>query len=834
MPEWPSTLDVDALLAGGWQPTPLRQFVLKVHSRCDLACSYCYVYEMADQSWRSRPKRMSRVTAEAAAARIAEHARTHGLPGVQVVLHGGEPLLAGAGELGAIVELIRSAVAVPVDVVVQTNATLLDDTFLRLFARLGVGVGVSLDGARHAHDRARRTADGRGSYAKVAAALERLTAPAYRHLFRGLLCTVDLRNDPLETYEALLAFSPPTVDFLLPHGNWAAPPPGREAGAEGTPYADWLIAIFDRWYATDPRPAGVRLFDEIIHLLLGGSSASEQVGLSPVAMAVIETDGEIEQSDILKSAFDGAGRTGLHVTHDSFDELLHLPSTAARQIGPLALAPTCTVCPVGMICGGGQYAHRYRPATGFRNPSVYCPDLLRLIRHIGSAVQADLAVRVKEPAMNLTEHRVPADVFAALATGGGGAQAVERLVAAERSKHLLLVRGVLDAAHRADHPRWAEVRRAYDLLATIESRHPEAVDTVVRHPSVGAWARHAVRTLEAPEQLAALAAAAAIRAGFTCEVDVPVADGVITLPSLGQITLPATVSTATVHCSGDAVEVSANGIFLQVSDVLASELPGWQGLRSLTAEAGGLRFGVLIDDLDPHRMPGSANLRGRLTREEAAVWQGLLDEAWGMLVANHGTVAQEVAAAIRVLTPLAAPPQGLSSATSRETFGCIALSTPPDAHEMAVTLTHETQHAKLSALLDIVPLTRPDDGSRYYAPWRDDPRPVPGLLQGAYAYLGVTDFWRRQRHHEDGAALIRASSEFARWREAARMVSGTILGSGGLTEPGEVFVGRMIEQLDAWAGEPVPDEATAMARQAAERHHALWQARNNRSAADLS
>jgi len=30
----------------------LREFIAKVHSRCDLARDYCYIYEMADQSWR--------------------------------------------------------------------------------------------------------------------------------------------------------------------------------------------------------------------------------------------------------------------------------------------------------------------------------------------------------------------------------------------------------------------------------------------------------------------------------------------------------------------------------------------------------------------------------------------------------------------------------------------------------------------------------------------------------------------------------------------------------------------------------------------------------------
>ena len=93
--EWPSTLDLDALKAGGWSPAPFREFVVKIHSRCDLSCDYCYMYEMADQSWRDQPMRMSPQIADRTAIRIGEHARAHQLPAVSLILHGGEPLLAG-------------------------------------------------------------------------------------------------------------------------------------------------------------------------------------------------------------------------------------------------------------------------------------------------------------------------------------------------------------------------------------------------------------------------------------------------------------------------------------------------------------------------------------------------------------------------------------------------------------------------------------------------------------------------------------------------------------------------------------------------------------------
>src|ERR1700722_3738001 len=95
MPDRQDLHDLGPQLPKGWQPTPFREFVLKIHSRCDLACRYCYMYQMADQSWRSRPKRMSEATLDLVASRISEHARTHSLKMVRVVFHGGEPLLAG-------------------------------------------------------------------------------------------------------------------------------------------------------------------------------------------------------------------------------------------------------------------------------------------------------------------------------------------------------------------------------------------------------------------------------------------------------------------------------------------------------------------------------------------------------------------------------------------------------------------------------------------------------------------------------------------------------------------------------------------------------------------
>ena len=187
-------------------------------------------------------------------------------------------------------------------------------------------------------------------------------------------------------------------------------------------------------------------------------------------------------------------------------------------------------------------------------------------------------------------------------------------------------------------------------------------------------------------------------------------------------------------------------------------------------------------------------------------------------------MAREVAEIVTVIVPLARPSAGLVSSSSPETFGAIAMSQPSDACTLASTLAHEIQHVKLSALLDLLPLTRPDDGRRFYAPWRADPRPISGLLQGAYAYLGVSAFWRRQRELTPEGGFD-AQVEFVRWREAAALVAGVLQSSGQLTPAGEEFVGRMMATLKTWQAEPVPEIARHRANQESEQHMAMWEAK---------
>lgn len=420
--------------------------------------------------------------------------------------------------------------------------------------------------------------------------------------------------------------------------------------------------------------------------------------------------------------------------------------------------------------------------------------------------------------MEPEHHALPWSQFTELARGGGGKDAIQRLVAAQRSKHVILVRGVAEMARRGDNPDRAIAVAGYELLARVQHENHAAADKVISHPSVGAWALRTLRGDHSvpgarPDGLAAVAAAAAIRAGLDAEIEVPVRGDSVMLPSLGAA--DAHDATAIVHTA--SAEIRSRGLRV----VASPGTPGWREVRN--AQAGTLD--VLIDDLDPFRMPATdGEPTERLAPPRLIELASLLRDTWKVL---SPASAAEIAEIVRVIVPYKAPGSGHVSTSSPESFGTIAMSRQPDKYTCAETLVHETQHLKLCALLDLVTLTIPDDGQRYYAPWRTDPRPASSLLQGAYAFLGVSGFWREQRQTSPELLVRRrAQAEFARWREGAALVVDTLRGSGQLTAAGQDFAGEMAQVLEAWRREPIPGDALNLARRQADRHLAQWYADN--------
>ena len=371
---------------------PLNEFIVKIASRCNLNCDYCYEFNLGDESWRGQPKLMSEKVVATLARRIREHALAHGINRVFISLHGGEPLMVGAERLDRICQTFRGLLAGAVEPILttQTNGVLLDERIIEVIVKHDVSVSVSIDGVKTFHDRHRNDHRGRGSYDRVVAGIARLKRLAPNNL-SGLLSVIDVESDPQETLDAIAAFGVTHVDFLLPHHNWDTPPP--RPGADPYAYGKWYFQVYSAWVSDRYPRLSIRFLENIVSQLAGGHSTFEAMTLSPCTLITIATDGGIEGVDCLKSTASGIQKLGLNIGMTSFDEVVRHNLVSVRQSGETQLSDTCKGCDLKAVCAGGYFPHRWSRSRQFDNPSVYCEDLAWLIRRIDEDLRSRLKKR---------------------------------------------------------------------------------------------------------------------------------------------------------------------------------------------------------------------------------------------------------------------------------------------------------------------------------------------------------------------------------------------------------------------------------------------------------
>ena len=360
----------------------LDTVLLKTASRCNIDCSYCYVYQGPDTTWRLQPKRMRHHVVEAVCERLIEQAGRQET-GFAIVLHGGEPLLLGFDELAALLGGLRARLSPdrhPISI--QTNGTLLCESLLDLFAETRTSVSVSIDGPQEANDIARLDHRGRSTYAATIRGIRLLASHSESEfLFAGTLSVIQPAVSPRLVYEFLKALGTPNMDFLLQDGNHDRLPPGKSHFGS-TEYGQWLIGLVDL-YLADSAPVPIRLVDDTIKLCLGGTSRKEGTGKDQHGILIIETDGEIRKNDTLRASFEGADQFAArwNVTTTPLSRVLSSQEFVAYTGMQVPTCSVCADCDLLAVCGGGMPLYRWSAERGYDNPSVYCHDHAAFIRH---------------------------------------------------------------------------------------------------------------------------------------------------------------------------------------------------------------------------------------------------------------------------------------------------------------------------------------------------------------------------------------------------------------------------------------------------------------------
>lgn len=352
------------------------ELIVKVTERCNINCTYCYVFNKGNEDYKKRPPFIEDHTIDGMVDFVEKGVTDLGLKAVSIVLHGGEPLMLGKRRFNRLctklIERIGSLVRLSIGL--QTNAMLIDSEWVDIFAAHRIAVGVSLDGPKQVNDQYRIDKRGSGSYTATMRGIEVLREGFNngKIIKPGLICVINPKSDAAEIYNHFvheLGFT--NVSFNLPMETVDSAPEGF-----GDDCAKYLVTLFDAWVRDGRTDVNIRIFDQLIRYLVGEKFAQEVMPnfITKHLMVVVAADGELSEHDDFKVInFAQRGGTVFDTSLASFAK-----SELRRYIHAVsqALPDDCKDCTWRRYCRAGVThgltVSRYSHKGGFNNRSVLC------------------------------------------------------------------------------------------------------------------------------------------------------------------------------------------------------------------------------------------------------------------------------------------------------------------------------------------------------------------------------------------------------------------------------------------------------------------------------
>lgn len=142
------------------------EIILKVSERCNINCTYCYVFNMGNSLAADSTPVISRENIVALRGFFERSTIENEIGVIQVDFHGGEPLMMKKERFNEMCEILRQGNygSSQLQLALQTNGILIDEEWISLFERHQVHASISIDGPKHINDRHRLDKKGKSTY----------------------------------------------------------------------------------------------------------------------------------------------------------------------------------------------------------------------------------------------------------------------------------------------------------------------------------------------------------------------------------------------------------------------------------------------------------------------------------------------------------------------------------------------------------------------------------------------------------------------------------------------------------------------------------------------
>ncbi|MBS3065279.1 MAG: radical SAM protein [DPANN group archaeon] len=361
------------------------ELLIMPNSKCNLGCTYCAPggFLTAKLPYKRMP---NEIIDKILALAIDFKNRTNGL--VNLEGHGFEPMLAGKDFFRNIGKKAKEA---DINFVIQTNATLIDKEWTKIFKTYDIGVGVSIDGPEDLHNATRPFHSGADSYKAVLRGIKYLREADIPFGIISVLSKLHIKKDVSYWYDWLLENEFYSADFHLPatSSNNAFFKTNKPSVNELT---NFVLDLYDLW-KTRSDGIVIRPFALFSHSLIDGMPPSGACTLTSGCHRVVGFDftGNIALCDSNVYSIGNIKDIGC------LEELAAHPAMLASHMRPFLIAQneeSCKKCGYFDLCQGGCTHEAMIDTGNTYQKTKFC----EVYKSLYSKIETDLLELGKLPA----------------------------------------------------------------------------------------------------------------------------------------------------------------------------------------------------------------------------------------------------------------------------------------------------------------------------------------------------------------------------------------------------------------------------------------------------